>query len=213
MSQDHPEPLVPGTEYRLDIDLYFSSWVWSAGHRIRVAISNAQWPMLWPTPYAMTTMLRLGGSAGSSIVLPVVPVHGRAPPPFTQPEPVEQPPGITNDGDYAWPGTWKLERDELTGHTTVTWHGTAAQRFPWGSFDHLEQIVYHVDDAHPDQSAVEGQAESVEKLPDRVLTYRGHLTFTSDATTFHYTYTRELLRDQVVIRARSWHEDIPRDLQ
>jgi uncharacterized protein len=213
MSQDHPEPLVPGTEYTLDIDLYFSSWVWSAGHRIRVAVSNAQWPMLWPTPYAMTTTLRLGGNTGSSIVLPVVPVHGRAPPPFAQPLPIEQPPGVTEAGDYAWPGSWKLERDELTGRTTVTWRGTAAQRFPWGSFDHFEQIVYHVDDAHPDQSAAEGEAESVERLSDRVLTYRGHLRFTSDATTFHYAYTRELLRDQIVIRTRSWREDIPRDLQ
>ena len=67
----------------LDIDLYFSSWVWSPGHRIRVAVSNAQWPMLWPTPYAMTTTLRVGESADSLIVLPVVPAHGRAPPPLS----------------------------------------------------------------------------------------------------------------------------------
>lgn len=213
LSQDHPEALTPGREYRLDIDLYFSSWVWSAGHRIRVAVSNAQWPMLWPTPYSMTTMLRLGGSAGSAIELPVVPLQGRAPPPFSPPEPIEQPPGVTDTGDYAWPGSWRLERDELTGRTTVTWRGTSAQRFPWGSFNHLEQIVYHVDDAHPDQSAVAGDAESVEKLADRVLTYRGHLSFTSDATSFHYAYTRELLRDGAVIRTRTWREDIPRDLQ
>jgi hypothetical protein len=58
-----------------------------------------------------------------------------------------------------------------------------------------------------------GDGESVEKLADRVLTYRGHLRFSSDATTFHYAYTRELLRDGAVVRTRSWHEDIPRDLQ
>jgi len=46
-----------------------------------------------------------------------------------------------------------------------------------------------------------------------VLTYRGHLRFTSDATTFHYDYTRELLRDGSVVRTRSWHEDIARDQQ
>src|SRR6185437_1039353 len=146
-------------------------------------------------------------------VLPVVPAHGRAPLHFAQPEPIEQPPGITNTGDYAWPGSWKLERDELSGRTTVTWRGTAAQRYPWGSFDHFEQLVYHVDDAHPDQAAIEGEAESVERLADRVLTYRGHLKFSSDARTFHYVYTRELLRDGALIRTRSWKEDIPRDLQ
>ena len=212
-STDRPEALVPGTEYRLDLDLYLSSWVWTHGHRIRVAVSNAQWPMLWPTPYPMTTTLRLGGLEGSSIALPVVPVHGQAPPPFAQPEPIETPPDITTTGDYAWPGTWNLERDEAAGRSTVTWRGASALQFPWGSYDHHEQIVYHVDDAHPADAAVEGDGESVEKLADRVLTYRGHLKFTSDATTFHYFYTRELLRDGSVVRTRSWHEDIPRDHQ
>ncbi len=212
-STDRPEPLVPGTEYRLDIDLYLSSWVWAHGHRIRVAVSNAQWPMLWPTPYPMTTTLRLGGAEGSSIVLPIVPIHGRSAPSFAQPEPVEKPSQITTTGDYAWPGTWTLERDEATGRSTVTWRGTSALQFPWGSYDHHEQLVYHVDDAHPADSAVEGDGESVEQLADRVLTYRGHLRFSSDATTFHYAYTRELLRDGSIVRTRSWHEDIPRDLQ
>jgi putative CocE/NonD family hydrolase len=213
MSTDRPEPLEPGREYPLDIDLYLSSWVWTPGHRIRLAVSNAQWPMLWPTPYPMTTSLRVGGLDGSALTLPIVPAVGRSPPPFAPPEPVEQPPGISTTGDYAWPGTWHLERDETSGRSTVTWSGAAALQFPWGSFDHHEQLVYHVDDADPADAAVEGDGESVETLPDRVLTYRGHLRLTSDATTFHYAYTRELLRDGSVIRTRRWHEDIPRDLQ
>lgn len=212
-SMDHPEPLMPGKEYVLDLDLHLSSWVWARGHRIRVAVSNAQWPMLWPTPYPMTTTLRLGGTEGSAIVLPIVPAHGRAPPSFGVLESVETPSGITTPGDYAWPGSWKLERDEANERSTVTWHGTSTVHFPWGSFDHSEQLVYHVDDAHPAVSAVEGEAESIERLADRVLTYRGHLVVTSDATTFYYAYTRELLRDGVVVRTKTWQEAIPRDLQ
>ena len=213
-SLDNPEPLVPGTEYTLDLDLYLSSWVWPRGHRIRIAVSNAQWPMLWPTPYSMTTSLRLGGADGSRIVLPIVPARGPEPAPFAPPEAVEQAPGVaTPGGDYAWPGSWTLQRDELRGRTTVTWHGSAAMTFPWGSFEHHEQIVYHIDDTQPEGAAAEGEAESIERLADRVLTYRGHLSFTSDARLFHYAYTRELLRDGVRIRARTWREDIPRDLQ
>ena len=170
--------------------------------------------MLWPTPYPMTTTLRLGGRDGSAIVMPIIPAHGRAPPPFAPPEPEEQPPGVsTPGGDDAWPGSWTLERDETKGRTTVTWRGTAATVFPWGSFEHGEQLVYRIDDAHPDSAAVEGEAESVEHLKDRVLTYRGHLALTSDATMFHYAASRTLLRDGVVLRTKSWTEDIPRDLQ
>ena len=212
-SMDQPVALVPGTEYTLEFDLYMSSWVWTRGHRIRVAVSNAQWPMFWPTPHSMTTTLRLGGAQGSSIMLPVVPTHSRGSPHFTQPEPIEKPQGITTTGDYAWPGSWTLERDENSGRSTVTWRGTSALHFPWGSFDHLERLVYHVDDAHPETSAVEGDSESVEKLADRVLTYRGHLTFKSDANMFHYSYTRELLRNGSMVRTRTWREDIPRNLQ
>jgi len=212
-SMEHPEPLTPGQEYVLDLDLHLSSWVWPRGHRIRVAVSNAQWPMLWPTPYPMTTALRLGGAAGSSLTLPIVPAHSRAPPAFGPLEEVEMPPGVTTPNDYAWPGSWKLERDEANERSTVTWHGTSEVRFPWGSFEHSEQLVYHVADADPAVSAVEGDAESVETLADRVLTYRGHLAITSDATTFHYAYTRELLRNGTVLRTKTWAEVIPRDLQ
>jgi putative CocE/NonD family hydrolase len=212
-SQDNPETLVPGKEYELHLDLYLSSWVWTRGHRIRVAVSNAQWPMLWPTPYSMTTTLRLGGAAGSSIALPLVPAHGRAAPAFSPPQPTEEPPGITTTGDYAWPGSWTLQRDEATGRSTVTWSGTSAMRFPWGTFEHSEKLAYRVDDAHPEAAAVEGEGESIERLADRVLTYRGHFTLTSDAATFHYRYTRELLRDGNVLRTRTWREDIARDLQ
>jgi predicted acyl esterase len=212
-SMEHPEPLTPGKEYVLDLDLHLSSWVWSRGHRIRVAVANAQWPMLWPTPYPMTTALRLGGADGSAITLPIVPAHGRAPPAFGPVEEVEVPPGITTPNDYAWPGSWKLERDEANERSTVTWHGTSDVRFPWGSFEHSEQLVYRVADADPAVSTVEGEAESVETLADRVLTYRGHLAITSDATTFHYAYTRELLRNGTVLRTKTWAEVIPRDLQ
>jgi len=213
-SREHPEPLVPGEEYVLEIPMRLSSWVFPRGHRIRIAVSNALWPMLWPTPHAMTTTLRLGGEDGSTLTLPTVPPHGAAAPALPALEPIETPPGITEPGgDYAWPGAWKIERDETHGVSTVTWRGTSGMRFPWGSFEHSEQIVYHLEDAHPELASAQGEGESVEHLKDRVLTYRGHLSLTSDASTFHYAFTRELLRDGAVVRTRTWREDIPRDLQ
>ena len=213
-SLEHPEPLVPDREYVLQFDLYLGAWTWEPGHRIRVSISNAQWPMLWPTPFPMTTTLRLGGESGSSLTLPIVPTQGQAPPPFAPPAPIEQPDGFaTPGGDYAWPGTWSIARDENSGRSTVKWRGTTATTYPWGRTDHSEQIIYHVDDAHPEAADAEGEAETIETLHDRVLTYRGHLRLTSELNVLHYSYTRELLRDGVVLRTRTWSEDIPRDLQ
>ena len=71
----------------------------------------------------------------------------------------------------------------------MSWRGTAAVHFPWGSLNHTEQLVYHIDDANPAVAAVEGEGESIETLADRVLTYRGHLSFRSDAGDFYYEFT------------------------
>jgi uncharacterized protein len=212
-SLEHPAPLVPNQEYVLNIDLYLTSWVWEPGHRVRVSVSNAQWPMFWPTPYAMTTSLRLGAADGSVLSLPVVPVKGGAPLPLAAPEPIEAPEGISTTGDYAWPGTWKVERDEGTGQSTVTWSGTSSLSYSWGTFEHTEKATWQVDDAHPEAASAQGEGESIEKLADRTLIYRGHLKLSTDANTLHYDFTRELLRDGSMVRTRSWHEDIPRDFQ
>ena len=89
-SMTEPRDLEPGKVYPLDIEMHLTSWVFPKGHRIRVAISNALWPMVLPTPYAMTTSLELGGNDGSRLVLPVVPVHGAAPPAFQPPQPSDE---------------------------------------------------------------------------------------------------------------------------
>jgi uncharacterized protein len=214
-SMAKPEDLVPGKIYPLSLDLHLASWVFPKGHRIRVAVSNALWPMNWPTPYPMTTSVMLGGDSASRIVLPRVPVHGPAAPAFAAPEPIEAPQGITGigGGGAAWPGEWTVLRDEARQRSTVTWKGTAAVSYPWGRFDHSEKLTYDVDDAHPDVARVQGDSEYIQAVKNHVLTWRGRLDVSSDAQTFFYKYTRTLLRDGVVIRTKTWEEPIPRDHQ
>ena len=65
-SMTEPRDLSPGKIYPLDIEMHLASWVFPKGHRIRVAISNALWPMILPTPYTMTTSLELGGEEDRS---------------------------------------------------------------------------------------------------------------------------------------------------
>src|SRR5687768_4001247 len=60
-------------------------WYLLPGHGIRFAVNNAQWPMLWPTKYPMTTSLKIGGKNGAYVLLPVVPPGERAGPKFLAP--------------------------------------------------------------------------------------------------------------------------------
>jgi hypothetical protein len=206
---------VPGKVYALSLDLHLASWVFPKGHRIRIAVSNALWPMNWPTPYPMTTSVRLGGEAASRIDLPRVPLHGPPAPAFAAPEPVEAPPGIRglDGGAGAWPGEWTVLRDEARQRSTVTWKGKTAVSYPWGRFDHSEQLTYDIDDAHPDIARVRGDSEYIQAVKNHVLTWRGRLDVSSDARTFFYKYTRTLWRDGVIIRTKTWEEPIPRDHQ
>ncbi len=65
---ESPQALVPGERYRVRIKLNDAGSAFPAGHRIRVAISTAYWPMMWPAPEAATVTV-----SGGSLDLPVRP--------------------------------------------------------------------------------------------------------------------------------------------
>ena len=211
-SMSKPRDLEPGKVYPLSIEMHLTSWVFPKGHQIRVAISNALWPMILPTPHAMTTSLELGGENGSRMVLPIVPAHGAAAPEFSPPQPSEERTDIKSEG-FPWPGGWTVERDEARQKTTVHWKGKDGYEYPWGAEKDLESMTYEGDDAHPETCAVRGEAESTFALKGRTLVWRGHLAVTTDEKNFYYSYTRELLKDGVMVRSKTWKETIPRDHQ
>ena|SRR5579863_5938597 len=209
-SKEQPEDLTPGKRYPLSIDLHLASWVFPKGHRIRIAVSNALWPMMWPTPYPMTTALSIGGGDPSRLVLPSVPIHGVTGPPLSAPEPIQTPPGI--EASHAtWPGEWTVTRDEEHQRSTVVWQGKTASPYPWGAFDHSERLTYEVEDKHPEAAHVQGDSEYNQTINGHKLTWIGRHELSSDARTFHYQYTRTLLRDGIVIRTKTWSESVPRD--
>jgi len=211
-SASDPKDLEPNKTYSLDIEMHLTTWTFPKGHRIRLAVSNALWPMAWPTPYAMTTTLQLGTSDGSRLVLPLVPPSRYAVPQFSPPEPMEERKDMQAAG-FPWPGEWKTERDELAGKTKVSWNGKSEESYPWGKETDLEALTYEADDNHPEISSAHGEAEIAMALKDRTLTWRGHLTLTSDAKNFYYKYVRELLRDGKVVKEKTWEETVPRDHQ
>jgi hypothetical protein len=211
-SMSEPKDMEPGKTYPLDIVMHLTSWVFPKGHRIRVSISNAMWPMILPTPYTMTTSLQLGGDDGSRLALPVVPAHGAPAPEFSPPQPTEERNDIKTRS-FPWPGEWILERDEARQKTTVHWKGKDSSEYPWGKQDDFESLTYEGDDTHPETCTVKGEAESVFALKGRTLVWRGHLLVTTDQKNFFYSYTRELLKDGQLFKSKTWKEAIPRDHQ
>lgn len=212
-SMFHPKYLVPGKFYAFSFALHLASYVFPKGHRIRIAISNAMWPMAWPTPYAMDTTVRLGGTHPSWIELPRVPLTGPAPPSslLRPPAPIARRTDISGS-DYLWPGTYTTLPDK-NGRSRDVWQGSSNTSFPWGPLHRHETLTYEVDNANPADASAVGHSVYTQAVGGHVLSWHGRLTLRSDRHNFYYTYTRKLLRDGKLIIARTWQRTIPRDHQ
>ncbi|MEZ5291768.1 MAG: CocE/NonD family hydrolase [Vicinamibacterales bacterium] len=216
-SDRDPAALVPGQRVALEIELHFTSWVFPAGHRMRVSIANAQFPMIWPTPYPMTTSLFLGGADATRVVLPVVPAAPRPVPDFqANPETRETLPGyqpIETGSTSGYGEISSIERNPQTHTTKVVATNDSGMRFPWGEQHETETITYEANDDHPEAASVRGEYSTTVVLPGRTLKWESTVTLTSDRTTFHYTNVRRLFENGTLLREKRWNEAIPRDFQ
>jgi len=215
-SSHSPTPLVPNAEVALDIDMHFTSWVFPAGHRIRLVVSNAQWPMIWPTPAVMSTSLRLGGREPTRLELPVVPDADRPAPIFLPPAEDPVLPGfepIETGTSSGYGEITSIQRFPVARSTRVVAEGTGGSHYPWGISRSSESIIHETSDTHPEVASVTGEHATTVELPGRVLRWEGSTSVESDSENFHYIYTRRLFQDGKLLREKSWAETIPRDHQ
>jgi hypothetical protein len=215
-SAKNPQELVPGEVFELEIEMHFTSWVFEEGHRMRFAVNNAQWPMLWPTPYPMTTTLGLGGKNTTRLVIPVVPPGEWPQPNFLPPERDSEVPGFEtlDAGNVSGYGEISsIDRNPKTGTTIVKATNSSGSRYPWGTKRFKETIEHRTSDDHPEATSVVGTYQMSVELEDRTLTWESEMSFRSDLENFHYDYTRRLSKDGEIIRERSWEDTIPRDYQ
>lgn len=207
-----PEYLEPGRTYQFPVDLHFTGWVFRPGHRIRVAVSNAMWPVNWPSPYPMTSTLQLGPAGAASthsvqashFVLPVVPAVSDAPlPAFAMANaPMKWRPYYGRDTT--------IEHDPVTRTTTVT----AVHRPPKDSpFNDEETMIWTVSDLHPELASARSEHRFAHSLPGREVVYEQHAEVRSDAANFYYSARRWVTENGKVVRERSWNEKFPRNFR
>jgi uncharacterized protein len=206
-----PDPLRDSGSHEpgcLPLQLHVTSWVFPRGHRIRLAVSNAMWPMIWPTPHPATATVRLG-PAGTRLILPVIPAAPRPEPEFGAPSPERQPPGVSHRGEML-PARWTVQRDD-TGTVAVWWRGSTATQFGWGRVTDEEYLRYEVNDDRPATSCAHGEARTEIHLDGRLLIVTSVLDVDSDEQALSYRFRRELRQDGMLIRERSWQRRYPRE--
>jgi len=111
-----PVPLVPGKPYRIVLKLNDIGHRFGAGNRIRIAISNAYWPIVWPSREANILSIHCGGSALSLPARQPSDLDGKLPdlPEAESSKPLQQtqiePPR----------NTWTVHFDAMSGETVLT---------------------------------------------------------------------------------------------
>jgi putative CocE/NonD family hydrolase len=65
-----PEPMAPGERTRVRLSLNHIAHAFPAGHILRLAVSTAYWPLIWPSPEPVTLTLFCCGEAPSTLELP-----------------------------------------------------------------------------------------------------------------------------------------------
>ncbi|CAN5558109.1 CocE/NonD family hydrolase [soil metagenome] len=89
--------------YQLEVDLQFTTWTFAKGHKVRLAIANAQFPMAWPSADVMEATVFADGK-NATLTLPSVPVNVRA---------VRHLPNLAKKQDS--PDSWSIDYPQTHG--------------------------------------------------------------------------------------------------
>jgi len=209
-SRLHPKLLVPGKIYDLEFEMHFTTWTFKPGHRIRLSVSNSLFPMIWPTPYSMTTKLYLGEEK-TCLELPVVPPGQRKEVAFLPPEPREKRADAQYLGGYGWPyGFYEWKRDLWSTKTSVEWKGYSDFEVQGRQYHTYERNYYETNDKAPAESRFSGEAGRQINLGDRTLELRTTLDVYSDEKNFYVTIVRYAYENGTLVRRREWKETVPR---
>ena len=212
LSHEHPEPLQPGAVHEVHIALRGTAHRFAAGHRIRLSVASAMWPVVWPSPEAAEYRLHLGGPIQARLVLPTVPSDRSSTPvpPFKTTMA-----GLREVGAYRGdPPTWQVVEDVIAGSVTVRTSEFGESVLPDGrsTLYSGERLEMTARDADPADARMDN--EVVYRLRDD----RGEVlvessgTIRTTAIDFHMTVNLTVTLDGQPFFERTWNETIPRRL-
>jgi putative CocE/NonD family hydrolase len=204
--------LEPGRRYRVEVRLNDNAHVFAAGSRIRVALSTAFWPIVWPSPEPVTLTVYAGASG---LDLPV-----RRPRPEDDRLPPLPPAEMSRVQDRTLlrrpdPQVLRVETDVASGLVTFVHEEDSGlvriDRDGW-TFGGKVMRRYQIDPDDPTSARIELSSFD-EYGRDGELAVRVEATqlMTCDAGNFHVHARLEATENDVPVYSRSWLETIPRD--
>ena len=211
---ERPEPLEPGRFYDIVVKFNDCGHRFAQGHRIRLSIGTAYWPIVWPAPYLATVTLHTGESA---LELPTrqndsSPRVEFAPPDQGRPAPMTQ---IGKGSFHRY-----SQQDHVTGEAIYVTDGVGGL-FGEGvlRFDEIgtelsqslkRELVIRDDDPLSARYAIT-QSYEMGRQGWRI-SVRTHTEMRSDQENFYLTGTLTARENGNEVVERRWDETIRRDL-
>jgi len=204
------KPLEPGRFYDITVQLNDCGHRFGAGNRIRVAVSTAYWPVMWPAPEAATLTVRTGGSA--------VELPRRAPRP--EDAKVRFEPAVTAPPTRRRPiraGRVKrtLERDIESNEvvTTIVRDDGLSEIEAIGTVTGLDKLLrYCILPEDPATARVETVHEFTNNRGDWRTRVKTRAVVACDRDAFYVEADLEAFEGERRIFARSWNSRIKREL-
>ena len=202
-----PQPLVPGTSYRVEVPLAAAAYSFPPGHRVRLSLSTSLWPLAWPSPQPVTMTLFAGESR---LEMPErSAADDVAPPAFLEPEEAPLPGYEQLEADVS---KITVEHDPDTGRIESAWDASGRFRLADG--------LVHGYGGHDTYAIVEGDPLSAEATSswafasergDWHARVEAKSRLTSDESDFHVTCSLDAYEGDERVATRVWKVAIPRD--
>jgi putative CocE/NonD family hydrolase len=202
-----PKPLTPGEVYEVSITLNAAGYRFLPGHRLRLSLASANWPIIWPSPHNAVNTLHCGPATPSRLILPIAPESVLPPPAFK----TTPPDLLTVGGGHSEPSVWRITEDVLNGSVTVSMYGGDTTLMPDGralfADERIEMTAFHNDPAHA-QLYNEETYRLTEHGYETLVRSAG--TFRSTETNFHLDIQLSVHLNGQVFFQKAWLETVPR---
>ncbi|MFT4792909.1 MAG: putative acyl esterase [Paracoccaceae bacterium] len=201
-----PDPLIPGDEVAVEISLDHIAYRLPAGHRLRVAVSSAYWPMLWPAPEAAELVL-----TGGALSLPVRPAAQGDETAFP---PAEAAPALARVEIRPERHVRRTETDRQTGRVSLIIEDDFGEHRDPGHGLIAGSVARERWEIHPDDplcaSAQTHWTEVVERDGLRLST-ETRTWMHADAANFHLRARLEAFENGRLVHTRDVSETVSRD--
>ncbi|HWI70435.1 MAG TPA: CocE/NonD family hydrolase [Baekduia sp.] len=207
-SHEHPETLKPGQRYRVRFPLHAIGQLVPKGHRIRIAVATAYWPLVWPSPEVANLALHVPGSRVH------LPVRARGENASHQFAPAEQ----LRPFEYETVEpreTGKVTRDLVTGKLIVEYEWASGYvREELGKPVHLERQSrdeFEINDDDPLSATARSTRTIHLSRGDWQVKVVANGLLTSDAADFHVRTDVTAYHGDEKMFEREWTFTTPRD--